>query len=42
MFWGAVAGERVGVLSVVGVGVILAGLALLNLRPRRARPPVPV
>ena len=42
LFWGAVAGERVGLLSVVGVGVILAGLALLNLRPRRARPPVQV
>jgi drug/metabolite transporter (DMT)-like permease len=35
LFWGAVAGERVGLLSVVGVGVILVGLALLNLRFRR-------
>ncbi|MFK7600829.1 DMT family transporter [Deinococcus sp. SM5_A1] len=41
LFWGAVAGERVGLLSVVGVGVILAGLALLNLRSRRPHQPAP-
>ncbi len=41
LFWGAVAGERVGALSVVGVAVILAGLTLLNLRSRRVRAPAP-
>ncbi len=30
LFWGAVAGEAVGILSVVGVGVVLAGLILLR------------
>jgi drug/metabolite transporter (DMT)-like permease len=30
LFWGAMAGEAVGILSVVGVGVVLAGLVLLR------------
>ncbi|MDV6375800.1 DMT family transporter [Deinococcus arenicola] len=42
LFWGAVAGERVGILSVIGVGIILMGLALLNLRPRRISQPAPL
>lgn len=39
LFWGAVAGEAVGLLSVLGVAVVLAGLALLNSRSRRPAQP---
>ncbi|THF87892.1 DMT family transporter [Deinococcus sp. KSM4-11] len=36
--WAALAGEPVGVISLVGVIVVLAGLGLINLPPRRPRP----
>ncbi len=43
LFWAAVAGERPTALSGVGVLVVLAGLLLLNARPRRApHAPVPL
>ncbi|CAM3418835.1 hypothetical protein DEDE109153_16180 [Deinococcus deserti] len=35
LFWGAVAGETVGLLPLLGVAVVLSGLLVLNL-PRRA------
>ncbi|MBZ9714523.1 DMT family transporter, partial [Deinococcus multiflagellatus] len=40
LFWGALAGEAVGVTSLLGVAVVLAGLLLLN-SPRRAPKPAP-
>jgi drug/metabolite transporter (DMT)-like permease len=30
LFWGALAGEAVGVLSILGVAIVLAGLMLLR------------
>ena len=36
VFWGAVAHEPIGVWTCVGVAVTIAGLALMNLRPRTA------
>jgi drug/metabolite transporter (DMT)-like permease len=36
LFWGAIAGEAVGILSILGVGVVLAGLMLL----RTPAPPI--
>ncbi|MFD1731007.1 DMT family transporter [Deinococcus malanensis] len=35
LFWGAVAGEAIGLLSLLGVAVVLSGLLLLNM-PRRS------
>lgn len=37
MFWGVLASERYGPLPLLGVVVVLAGLALLNGRPRARR-----
>ncbi|WP_295819459.1 DMT family transporter [uncultured Deinococcus sp.] len=36
--WAALAGESVGLLSALGVLVVLAGLGLINAPPRRVRP----
>ncbi|GHF48382.1 drug/metabolite transporter (DMT)-like permease [Deinococcus metalli] len=39
--WGALAGEPVGVVSLAGVIVVLAGLGLINAPPRQPRAAVP-
>ncbi|MFC4637466.1 DMT family transporter [Deinococcus hohokamensis] len=40
LFWGAVAGEQIALLSLLGVTVVLAGLLLMN-APRVPRPVAP-
>jgi len=42
LFWGAIAGETVGFLSVLGVGVVLAGLTLLRTPARSVPQPVAI
>ncbi len=42
VFWGAVARERVGMLTYAGVAVVIAGLALMNLRPAPVRATLPL
>lgn len=36
VFWGALAGERIGIMTLLGVLVVLAGLLLINLPGRRS------
>jgi drug/metabolite transporter (DMT)-like permease len=38
LFWGAMAGEAVGILSMLGVGVVMMGLTLLR-TPAPSVPP---
>lgn len=42
LFWGAVAHEPIGLFAYLGVAVVIAGLALMNLRPAPAAAALPV